>query len=138
MDVKTAYTRTFMSLLEQPIHDESIKTNYYTWWQNVRESYQARSLRLTKRGLDTLTKLDIKVYTIKFPDKIVFTHDNTTTTSGHRCKDIAKAMAQVANAGPHHSGMVDMVDLDNSLFYSNLNFITALTVSLDTTVDFTS
>ena len=76
--------------------------------------------------------------TDKTTDKIVFTHDNTTTTSGHRCKDIAKAMAQVANAGPHHSGMVDMVDLDNSLFYSNLNFITALTVSLDTTVDFTS
>jgi hypothetical protein len=43
MDTKTAYTRTFMELLEQPIHDESIKTNYYTWWQNVRESYQARS-----------------------------------------------------------------------------------------------
>ena len=48
MDTKTAYTRTFMGLLEQPIHDESVKTNYYTWWQNVRESYQARSLRLTK------------------------------------------------------------------------------------------
>ena len=73
MDTKTAYTRTFMTLLEQTIHDESVKTNYYTWWQNVRESYQARSLRLTKIGLDTVIKLDIKTYEIKFPDKIIFT-----------------------------------------------------------------
>ena len=73
MDTKTAYTRTFMNLLEQPIHDESIKNNYYTWWQNVRESYQARSLRLTKEGLNMLEKLEIKTYTIKFPDKIIFT-----------------------------------------------------------------
>ena len=73
MDTKTAYTRTFMDLLEQPIHDESIKNNYYTWWQNVRESYQARSLRLTRDGLKMLETLDIKTYTIKFPDKIVFT-----------------------------------------------------------------
>ena len=73
MDTKTAYTRTFMGLLEQPIHDESVKTNYYSWWQNVRESYQARSLRLTKIGLETVKKLDIKTYEIKFPDKIIFT-----------------------------------------------------------------
>ena len=73
MDTKTAYTRTFMGLLEQPIHDESVKKNYYTWWQNVRESYQARSLRLTKIGLETVVKLDIKTYEIKFPDKIIFT-----------------------------------------------------------------
>ena len=58
MDRKTAYTRTFMELLEQPIHDETIKNNYYAWWQNVRESYQARSLRLTKNGLNMLEKLE--------------------------------------------------------------------------------
>lgn len=73
MDTKTAYTRTFMMMLEQKIHDETIKTNYYTWWQNVRESYQARSLRLTKIGLQVVKDLDIKTYQIKFPDKIIFT-----------------------------------------------------------------
>ena len=73
MDTKTAYTRTFMTLLEQPIHEESVKTNYYTWWQNVRESYQARSLRLTKQGLETVEKLEIKTSMIKFPAKIIFT-----------------------------------------------------------------
>tara|TARA_R100000808_G_C2136737_1_gene144986 strand:- start:85 stop:438 length:354 start_codon:yes stop_codon:yes gene_type:complete len=59
-------------------------------------------------------------------DKIVLTHDNKTTTSGHRCKDIAVAIAQAANAGPHTNGMVDIVDLDNSLFYGNLSFVTAV------------
>ena len=39
----------------------------------MRESYQARSLRLTKQGLEIIEKLDIKTYTIKFPDKIIFT-----------------------------------------------------------------
>ena len=73
MDVKTAYTRTFMQLLNQPLHDETLKTYYYTWWQNVRESYQARSLRMTKSGLEILKKLEIKTYSIKFPDKIIFT-----------------------------------------------------------------
>jgi hypothetical protein len=73
MDRKTAYTRTFMQLLEQPIHDETVKTNYYTWWQNVRESYQARSLRLTKQGFEMLEIIDLKTYTIKFPQKIIFT-----------------------------------------------------------------
>ena len=73
MDRKTAYTRTFMQLMEQPIHDETIKTNYYTWWQNVRESYQARSLRLTKQGFEVLESIDLKTYTVKFPQKIIFT-----------------------------------------------------------------
>jgi len=73
MDVKTAYTQTFMQLLNQTVHEENLKSCYYTWWQNVRESYQARSLRLTKQGLDIIKKLDIKTYTIKFPDKIIFT-----------------------------------------------------------------
>jgi len=71
-------------------------------------------------------------------DKIVFTHDNTTDTTGHRCKDIGKAIAECSNAGPHTNGMVDVVDLDNSIYYGNLSFVTALAVTLDTTVDFTS
>ena len=73
MDVKTAYTKTFLQLKEQPLHDENIKTCYFSWWQNVRESYQARSLRLTKVGLETIEGLDIKCYNIKFPAKVIFT-----------------------------------------------------------------
>ena len=64
-------------------------------------------------------------------DKIVFTHDNTTNTTGHRVKDIAKAIAECANASPHIDGMTDVVDLDNSIFYGNLSFITGVAVTLD-------
>ena len=64
MDTKTAYTRTFLMLKDQPLHEESIKTAYFTWWQNVRESYQARSLRLTKLGLEWINSLDIKTYVL--------------------------------------------------------------------------
>ena len=73
MDRKTAYTRTFLMLKDQTIHDESIKTAYFTWWQNVRENYESRSLRLTKPGLQIMEELDLKTYTIKFPQKIIFT-----------------------------------------------------------------
>ena len=64
-------------------------------------------------------------------DKIVFTHDDTTDGVGHRCKDIGKAFAEAANAGPHVDGMTDVVDLDNSIFLNNLSFVTAVAVTLD-------
>ena len=38
-------------------------------------------------------------------------------------------MAEGANASPHINGMTDMVDLDNSIFYGDLSFITGLTIS---------
>jgi len=60
-------------LKDQPIHDESVKTAYFTWWQNVRENYESRSLRLTKPGFECVESLDLKTYTIKFPNKIIFT-----------------------------------------------------------------
>jgi hypothetical protein len=73
MDRKTAYTRTFLMLKDETIHDENIKTAYFTWWQNVRENYESRSLRLTKLGFECIESLDIKTYVIKFPQKIIFT-----------------------------------------------------------------
>lgn len=69
-------------------------------------------------------------------NSLKFAHDNTTTTTGHRVKDISKAVAQAANAGPHTNGIVDMVDLDNSIFFNGLNFITAVSIVLETSVDF--
>ena len=39
----------------------------------MRENYESRSLRLTKPGFQTIEELDIKTYTIKFPQKIIFT-----------------------------------------------------------------
>ncbi len=62
-------------------------------------------------------------------DEIILTHDNTTTTTGHRVKDISKAVAEAANSGPHTDGMVDMVDLTNSIFYGNLSFVTGVAIT---------
>ena len=64
-------------------------------------------------------------------DKIVFTHDDTTTTSGHRCREIAKALVEAANASPHVNGMTDVIDLDNSIYLSNLSFVTGIAVTLN-------
>ena len=40
-------------------------------------------------------------------------------------------MAEAANAGPHIDGMTDIVDLDTSVFLSNLSFVTAVAVDLE-------
>jgi|TARA_R100000084_G_C4593976_1_gene119838 hypothetical protein len=69
-------------------------------------------------------------------DKIVFTHDDTTTTSGHRVREIAKAIAEAGNATAHINGLTDVVDLDNSIYYGNLSFITGLAITLGTSLDF--
>ena len=39
----------------------------------MRENYESRSLRLTKLGFEWIQSLDLKTYTIKFPNKIIFT-----------------------------------------------------------------
>jgi len=69
-------------------------------------------------------------------DEIVFTHPDTTTTSGHKCREIAQAMAEGANASAHVNGITDMVDLDNSIFYGNLKFITGVSISIAASLDY--
>jgi len=64
-------------------------------------------------------------------DTITLTHDNTTNTTGHRVKDISRAVAEAANAGPNTNGVVDIVDLDNGIFYNNLSFVTGVAVAFD-------
>lgn len=65
-------------------------------------------------------------------DKIVFTHDDKTTTSGHRCREIGAALAAAANSHMSAGTMIDIADLDNSKFFKNLSFITGLVVHLST------
>tara|TARA_R100000234_G_C4989987_1_gene175058 strand:- start:48 stop:404 length:357 start_codon:yes stop_codon:yes gene_type:complete len=65
-------------------------------------------------------------------DKLTFTHDNRTATFGHRCQDIAKAIGAAANSNPHTDGMVDVLDLDNSVTINNsLGFVTGLDIQLN-------
>jgi|TARA_R110000823_G_scaffold203385_1_gene334283 hypothetical protein len=73
----------------------------------------------------------VGVDNLESKDAITFTHDNTTNTTGHRVKDIARAIAEAANAGPHVNGVVDVVDLDNSIFYGNLSFVTGISVAFN-------
>tara|TARA_R100000781_G_C3987145_1_gene95611 strand:+ start:67 stop:456 length:390 start_codon:yes stop_codon:yes gene_type:complete len=70
-------------------------------------------------------------------DLITVTHANTTTTTGHRCKVIAKALAQAANATPHVNGVVDVIDVDNDIYFQGIREITDdsgfdIVVTLDT------
>ena len=83
----------------------------------------------------TTTKIffnkNIGVDNLESKDYVELTHDDTTNTTGHRVKDIARAIAEAANAGPHVDGIVDVVDLDNNIFYGNLSFVTGCAVVLD-------
>mgnify|MGYP003137770982 CR=1 FL=1 len=56
-------------------------------------------------------------------DLITITHANTTTTTGHRCKLIARAVARAANATPHVNGIVDVLDHDNNIFFDGIKEI---------------
>ena len=74
MDVKQAYTRTFMiGAGEDDMSDETIKRNYMLWWQNTRAKGDS-GLRLTRDGFDyAIEKADLETYEIKFPNEIKFT-----------------------------------------------------------------
>ena len=56
-------------------------------------------------------------------DVITITHADTTTTTGHRCKLIARACVYAANATPHVNGIVDVLDHDNNIFYDGIKTI---------------
>jgi len=74
MDVKEAYTKTFMiGPSETDLSNESIKKNYMRWWQNTRAKGDS-GLRLTKDGFVYATdSADLQTYEIKFPNEIKFT-----------------------------------------------------------------
>ena len=58
-------------------------------------------------------------------DLITITHADTTTSTGHRCKLIARACAYAANATPHVNGIVDVLDHDNTIFYDGIQDISS-------------
>ena len=72
-------------------------------------------------------------------DAIVITHANKTGTdeSGHRCKLIAKAVAEACNANPHQPGMVTVLDADNDIYFGDIATIKSdsgfdMVITLDT------
>ena len=59
-------------------------------------------------------------------DIIQITHADTHDTAGsyHRCKIIAQAVAEAANAGPHaHGGVVTVFDADNDVYFGGIEDI---------------
>jgi len=64
-------------------------------------------------------------------DRLTIAHDDKTVLTGHRCKEIAKAIAIAANSGPHVDGMTDVVDLNKNVFLNGLDFVTGITIDLD-------
>ena len=58
-------------------------------------------------------------------DLVTITHANKTGTdeTGHRCKLIAKAVAEACNAKPHQPGMVTVLDADNDIYFGDINTI---------------
>ena len=71
-------------------------------------------------------------------DYIEVTHADThAAAGGHRCKLIAKAMAQAVNAGPHSGGAtIDVIDEKNGIYFGEIVDIIGdasfgITVNLD-------
>jgi hypothetical protein len=74
MDIKEAYTKTFMvGAGETDLSQEAIKKNFMLWWQNTRMKGDA-GLRLTKMGFEyAVDSADLQSYEIGFPNEIQFT-----------------------------------------------------------------
>ena len=72
-------------------------------------------------------------------DLVTITHGNETDAdeTGHRCKLIAKAVAEACNANPHQPGMVDVLDADNDIYFGDIATIKSdsgfdMVITLDT------
>jgi len=56
-------------------------------------------------------------------DVLTVTHADTHATAGsyHRCKIIAQACAEAANAGPHSNGKsISVIDVDNGVYFGGI------------------
>ena len=72
-------------------------------------------------------------------DLVTITHANKTGTdeTGHRCKLVAKAIAEACNATPHNPGMVTVLDADNDIYFGDIATIKGdsgfdMVITLDT------
>ena len=72
-------------------------------------------------------------------DLVTITHANKTGTdeTGHRCKLVAKAIAEACNAKPNQPGMVTVLDADNDIYFGDIATIKGdsgfdMVITLDT------
>ena len=103
------------------------------------EAYTANADNITSvQPISTIKTAIYVAQTEDMEDKIILTHDDTSATTGHRVREIATAVAEACNAGPHQNGVVDMVDLDNSIYYAGttgpMTYVTAVEIQRGSTV----
>jgi hypothetical protein len=71
-------------------------------------------------------------------DYVEVTHADThAVAAGHRCRVIAKALAEACNAGPHADGSsIAVIDVDNGVYFGGIDDIKGdasfgITINLD-------
>ena len=63
---------------------------------------------------------------------VVLTHADGTTTTGHKVKDLGKALAKLLTAHPHAGGkVINVVDLTNSIFAEGFEGVTGVAITID-------
>ena len=63
---------------------------------------------------------------------VVLTHADGTTTTGHKVKDLGKALAKLLTAHPHAGGkIINVVDLTNSIFAEGFEGVTGVAITID-------
>ena len=65
-------------------------------------------------------------------EKITLTHADGTTTTGHKVKDLGRALAEALTAHPHSTGkIITVVDLTNSVFANGFEGVTGVAITQD-------
>ncbi len=63
---------------------------------------------------------------------VVLTHADGTTTTGHKVKDLGKALAKLLTAHPHGGGkIISVVDLTNSIYAEGFEGVTGVAITID-------
>ena len=65
-------------------------------------------------------------------EKVTLTHPDGTTTTGHKVKDLGKALAALLTAHPHSTGkIINVVDLTNSVTAAGFEGVTGVAITID-------
>tara|TARA_R110002012_G_scaffold20814_1_gene73452 strand:+ start:768 stop:1127 length:360 start_codon:yes stop_codon:yes gene_type:complete len=65
-------------------------------------------------------------------EKVTLTHADGTTTTGHKVKDLGKALAALLTAHPHSTGkIINVVDLTNSVTAAGFEGVTGVAITID-------
>ena len=65
-------------------------------------------------------------------EKITLTHSDGTTTTGHKVKDLGKALAELLTAHPYGGGkLIDVVDLTSGAKAKGFEDVTGVAITID-------